>query len=875
MKICNDQNKNLRKFFVTGLFSLIAFAAVLLGCLKVVNAADESTYPPVSASELQYSSNFQKGDELTTGNSAQFKVNFNAPGSSQERVHAGDVFMINLDQDVLEKVTMDLSSTTSSVDPNKDFNLVVNGGSITVTAKRDLPNVQQLSIVVSGTIKSGLEITKQLVNVQTAFTPNGQAKIDFPDSSILVTSGKSDGGGTTPSDTPDQISHAVFGGFGGFPDNSADKVEKNYTDNYVGRTEATSSELTQLYYQHTQDAMSAFGMIKLPVQVAMPKSVTWTLEPTDGHTIDMDSVVPWVDSYGTGGLYHGVNYDVMTPGTYSLTRTPDGKGVVFKCSTEAMHPGWSIDLTFYTPTTPWQSTVKGTGAADYIQMQTSLQYVDQSGATQTAGSHSVQMRYVNPDQTGYTPTLDLRTKTADLSKSLDPDFDFVLGTVTSPEFVKQFVEDAHDPANPLVGDQTIAAGYTFTAKYDGSVFDPAHPVDGTYTLEITAKNAQGNETTKKTTFVVKNSQVVPLPDSAANIVIHYVDVADPTHTMRTIEVPGYNHKVGDPITTVTPSQGGLNLQLWIDENMPDSYHTATTSELKSGQVQTPLPTTWPAKQAAITYYIAKDGTIPNGGGGTTPTQPVTPATPNTPAIPTVTNPTATANPSVVAKKGEAVYALKKIYLYKNNTFVKQDRQAGYVSKPRVYRPMFVVTGYSHSKNGHLRYKVRDVNHLTKNKGKTGYITANWNYVRPVYYQSKHKTLTVINPRGVNAYKNVNLTSKVRNYKQGTVLHVTKFVHHNLTTRYVLSNGNYITGNRKLVKMDKQKIPRYVKVKKDINRYETVNLAKRNKLIKKGTKIRIKNYDYSQANSVTKHGALRYRIAGGYVTGNSKYVKVYD
>ncbi|WP_340147182.1 DUF5776 domain-containing protein [Lentilactobacillus rapi] len=268
------------------------------------------------------------------------------------------------------------------------------------------------------------------------------------------------------------------------------------------------------------------------------------------------------------------------------------------------------------------------------------------------------------------------------------------------------------------------------------------------------------------------------------------------------------------------------------------------------------------------YEKSVNPTPPEPNPKPTPTPSPTPTPAPTP------QPTTTTEPSVVAKKGEAVYALKKIYLYKNNTFVKKDRQAGYVSKPRVYRPMFVVTGYSHSKNGHLRYKVRDVNHLTKNRHKKGYITANWSYVRPVYYQSKHKTLTVINPRGVNAYKKTNLTNKVRNYKQGTILHVTKFVHHNLTTRYVLSNGNYITGNRKLVKMGKQKMPRYVKVKKNINRYKTVNLTKRNKHIKKGTKIRIKNYDYSQANSVTKHGALRYRIAGGYITGNSKYVKIY-
>ncbi|MBV0930015.1 leucine-rich repeat domain-containing protein [Lentilactobacillus sp. IMAU92037] len=282
--------------------------------------------------------------------------------------------------------------------------------------------------------------------------------------------------------------------------------------------------------------------------------------------------------------------------------------------------------------------------------------------------------------------------------------------------------------------------------------------------------------------------------------------------------------------------------------------------------------------------------IPEAGGTITVVykKNATPVNPDTPSVTPDTNPVVTpssestvpsktesqpATPTKESFVGQAVYSLRKMYLYKNANFTKAARKANYSKKPRPYRPMFVVTGYRRSATGKLRYKVRDVNHASKTDGLVGYITASWNYVRPVYYQSNHKTLTVINPRGVNAYKKANLTKKVRNYKQGTVLHVTKFVHHNLTTRYVLSNGNYITGNRKLVKMGKHKMPRYIKTKKNINRYKTVNLTKRNKHIKRGTRIRIKNYDFSHANSITKTGSLRYHIAGGYITGNTKYVKV--
>lgn len=74
-------------------------------------------------------------------------------------------------------------------------------------------------------------------------------------------------------------------------------------------------------------------------------------------------------------------------------------------------------------------------------------------------------------------------------------------------------------------------------------------------------------------------------------------------------------------------------------------------------------------------------------------------------------------------------------------------------------------------------------------------------------------------------------------------------------------------------MGKHKLPRFATAKHAINRYQNANLTKRNRHLNKGTKVKIKGYDYSHANDVTKTGALRYQIAGGYITGNAKFVKV--
>ncbi|MGF2385589.1 DUF5776 domain-containing protein [Lentilactobacillus otakiensis] len=157
-------------------------------------------------------------------------------------------------------------------------------------------------------------------------------------------------------------------------------------------------------------------------------------------------------------------------------------------------------------------------------------------------------------------------------------------------------------------------------------------------------------------------------------------------------------------------------------------------------------------------------------------------------------------PNYAEVKGDAVYAVKPIYMYSSPNFDKNDRIAKYPKRTRTNRPMFVVTGYAKSNSGALRYEVRDVNKQSKYYGKTGYITANKRYVLNVYYQTipKNRKITVIAKKGVNAYRTASLTGKATHYKKGTRLHVKKLVKHNLTTRYQLTNGHYVTGNKQFV-----------------------------------------------------------------------------
>ncbi len=258
-------------------------------------------------------------------------------------------------------------------------------------------------------------------------------------------------------------------------------------------------------------------------------------------------------------------------------------------------------------------------------------------------------------------------------------------------------------------------------------------------------------------------------------------------------------------------------------------------------------------------------------GNPTPVPPK--PTPNPTPKPTPKPEPTQKQPSLVAKKSEAVYSLKKIYLYANKTFKKSQRIAAYSKKPRINRPMFVVTDYARSKHGALRYKVRDVNHHSKTDGKRGFITANTQFVRPVYYHSQHKVLTVINPRGVNEYGHKNLTRKIKNFKQGTMLKVKGFIKYHLTTRYLLTNGHFVTGNRKLVISGRHKQPKLIKVRKTIYRYNNPNFSHRLNKIKRGITLKIKRWQYSHSNSLSTYGTKRYAVAGGFVSANPKFVKV--
>lgn len=156
-----------------------------------------------------------------------------------------------------------------------------------------------------------------------------------------------------------------------------------------------------------------------------------------------------------------------------------------------------------------------------------------------------------------------------------------------------------------------------------------------------------------------------------------------------------------------------------------------------------------------------------------------------------------------AVKQKVIYGLKTLYLYRTPTFTSKQRIAKFDQSPRTARPMFTVIGYARSQAGRLRYQVKDVNPNSKTVGQTGYITAKAGYATAAYYQKTVQRVIIIAKSGVNTYRTLSLTGKLHHDTKGAKVKVVGIVHHKLATRFVLSNGHYLTANKKLV-MDTSK-----------------------------------------------------------------------
>ncbi|CDI41807.1 DUF4430 domain-containing protein [Lactobacillus helveticus] len=159
----------------------------------------------------------------------------------------------------------------------------------------------------------------------------------------------------------------------------------------------------------------------------------------------------------------------------------------------------------------------------------------------------------------------------------------------------------------------------------------------------------------------------------------------------------------------------------------------------------------------------------------------------------ISTPTVSGKPVKKASHRSIVYALTTVKLYRSSNFTKSNLTKTYKKRARINRPMFLVISQQMNKQGHAIYRVKDMN-----SGKTGYTLSGSKYFAHAYYSAKVTRIKVINPKGINEYGKVNLTSKKRHVKKNASLSVRKVVNYGLSNRMQLTNGRYITANKKLI-----------------------------------------------------------------------------
>ncbi|KRO04871.1 hypothetical protein IV54_GL000760 [Levilactobacillus paucivorans] len=213
-----------------------------------------------------------------------------------------------------------------------------------------------------------------------------------------------------------------------------------------------------------------------------------------------------------------------------------------------------------------------------------------------------------------------------------------------------------------------------------------------------------------------------------------------------------------------------------------------------------------------------------------------------------------------------VYGKQKLYRYQHVDFKKSERIRKYATKPSAYAPVFTVVNTTQSKAGNPRYQLSD----------GSYITAKSAYVGKLFLGDETaKTLYVTSPKGIWTHTDTAFSDQLTHLKQGSKVTVTKLVRDRSTTRYQLADGTFVTGNQRYVTTAKPQWVTRVKAKGGRNLYSDVTLIHRLKHYRKGHIFNVTGWDYSYGHNQLISGTKRYKVAGGYITGNPKLVKIVD
>ena len=333
---------------------------------------------------------------------------------------------------------------------------------------------------------------------------------------------------------------------------------------------------------------------------------------------------------------------------------------------------------------------------------------------------------------------------------------------------ENFTEDFGVPFNevlpvPLDGQATHT--YTIIPKDDSVVLVHYQYADGKTAQADQLYHGPVDSSTTITAPVIDGYT----PDQAA---------LTPTFTAAKQELTFTYQKDPDPVTPPASSSSSSDSSASVSTSSESSATSSATTSTSSSTTSSVTSTSSATTSSSPTAPVNRP---------TTPTSSA--ATTNSSSAQSSTTPTSNANQA--AFKPFKIYVKHSLYAYRNPTFKISQRIKHYVKRPRVKAQALTVVSTARSKQGLLRYQLANGT----------YITAQPGFVANLYWQGIHSTkLTVINPKGTYQYPSARFTQKNRQkfLKPGTTVKVKQLVHHGMTTRYQLTNGQYLTGNKRFV-----------------------------------------------------------------------------
>lgn len=134
-----------------------------------------------------------------------------------------------------------------------------------------------------------------------------------------------------------------------------------------------------------------------------------------------------------------------------------------------------------------------------------------------------------------------------------------------------------------------------------------------------------------------------------------------------------------------------------------------------------------------------------------------------------------------------VYAKTGINVYRDANLTKRVQH--FNKQPRTKAVTFKVEGVAYSKNGTLRYKV-----------KNGYISANAKIVAGLYYKALPKRVKVIAAKGIYEYPHATfkVSQRQAHLKKGMIVTAKLIKQNGQITKIQLTSGKWITANKKTI-----------------------------------------------------------------------------